>query len=40
MNLDLHFDTKKAVDFADRYIRKARELFPRSKLIVDLGTIK
>jgi len=27
MNLDLHFDTEKAVDFADRYIRTARDFF-------------
>ena len=39
MNLDMHFDTKAAVEFADRYIRTARELFPKSKLVVDLGPL-
>lgn len=39
MNLNLHFDTKKSIDFADRYIRTARELFPKSKLVVDLGPL-
>ena len=39
MNLDMHFDTEKAVDFADRYIRTARELFPESKIVIDLGPL-
>ncbi len=39
MNLDMHFDTKAAVEFADGYIRMARELFPESKIVVDLGPL-
>jgi len=39
MNLNLHFDTNKSIDFADRYIRTARGMFPKSKLVVDLGPL-
>ena len=39
MNLDLHLDTKAAIEFADRYIRTARELFLESKIVVDLGPL-
>ena len=39
MNLDLHFETDEAVEFAHRYIRMARELFPESRIVVDLGPL-
>lgn len=37
MQLKLKFDPEQALDFADRYIRHARELFPDSKIIVSNG---
>ncbi len=39
MNLDLHFETGEAVEFADRYIRTAKELFRESKVVLDLGPL-